>query len=97
MSLVKILTLETLLNNQYLSSMGEMDLQGLKLELVRQILDLDSKETVSKVYALLDKEKKDFWVELTEAQKKEVEIGLKQIEIGQTEDWNDFLERVSWS
>ncbi len=95
MSLVKILTLETLLNNQYLSSMGEMDLQGLKLELVRQILDLDSKETVSKVYALLDKEKKDFWVELTEAQKKEVEIGLKQIEIGQTEDWNDFLERVS--
>lgn len=38
---------------------------------------------------------KDFWAELTDAQKKEVELGLKQIQQGQTEDWDDFRKRVS--
>lgn len=71
-----------------------MDIQGLKLELVRQILDLDNQDTISKVYALLQKEKKDFWTDLTDAQKKEAELGLWQIEHGQTEDWDDFVKRV---
>jgi len=39
--------------------------------------------------------KKDFWDELSENQKKEVETGLKQINSGETEDWEDFRKRIS--
>ena len=72
-----------------------MDLQALKLELVRQILDLESKEVISKLFQTLKKEDKDFWLNLTEAQRKEVELGLRQIENGETEDWETFVKRVS--
>ena len=72
-----------------------MDLQTLKLELVRQILDLDSQELIAKMYALLEKENKDFWHDLTDSQRQEVQIALRQIEIGETEDWEDFLKRIS--
>ena len=72
-----------------------MDLQSLKLELVRKILDLESKEVISKLFQTLKKEDKDFWLELTETQKEEVELGLRQIENGETEDWETFVKRVS--
>ena len=72
-----------------------MDIQALKLELVKYILESESKELLDKVYSTLKIEENDFWNELTESQKKEVEIGLKQIESGETEDWEDFLKRVS--
>jgi len=72
-----------------------MDIQSAKLELVRQILELESSEIVNKLFQTLSHEKKDFWLDLSEAQKKEVELGLRQIEEGKTEDWDDFLKKVS--
>lgn len=72
-----------------------MSIQSLKLELVRQILDLDNETVVAKLMHTLQSEKKDFWDELSDTQKKEVELGLKQIERGETENWDDFLKRVS--
>lgn len=73
-----------------------MDIQSLKLELVQQILELESKELVSKLLLTLKKEDKDFWSDLSDEQKLEVDLGLKQIRNGETVDWDTFLRRVSW-
>ncbi len=72
-----------------------MDIQALKAELVKQILATESKELLDRMWNLLKREEKDFWLELTDAQKREIEIGLKQIENGQTEDWDDLMKRMA--
>jgi hypothetical protein len=72
-----------------------MDIQTLKIELVKQILELDSKESLDKVYAILKREEKDFWLELTDDQKIEIEIGRSQIKNSETEEWQTVLERLS--
>ena len=72
-----------------------MDIQALKLELVKQILESESQELLAKIYTALKREDKDFWLELTEDQKKEVEIGRQQVQNGETEDWQNVLTRLS--
>jgi len=72
-----------------------MDIQALKAELVKQILATHSKELLDRMWNLLKREEKDFWLELTDAQKREIEKGLEQIENGQTEDWDDILKRIA--
>jgi len=72
-----------------------MDIQTMKLELVRQILNLESRDLINTLLLTLKKENKEFQSELTDAQKREVELGLSQIEKGETEDWDGFLRRVA--
>lgn len=72
-----------------------MDIQALKAELVKQILAKHSKELLDRMWNLVKREEKDFWLELTDAQKREIEIGLEQIENGQTEDWDDLMKRMA--
>jgi hypothetical protein len=72
-----------------------MDIQTLKLELVKQILNLESKDLINRLFLTLRKEDKDFVSNLTDSQKREIELGLSQIEKGETEDWDGFLRRVS--
>lgn len=42
-----------------------------------------------------EKEKKDFWDELTQSQKKEIEEGIKDLDEGRSISWEDFLAKVS--
>ncbi|NQV52841.1 MAG: hypothetical protein HQ500_06640 [Flavobacteriales bacterium] len=72
-----------------------MDIQALKLELVKQILESESKELLDKVYYTFKREEKDFWLEMTDDQKQEVEIGRRQVKNGETEEWETVLERLS--
>ena len=62
-----------------------MDIQTIKSELVKGILQTNSKELLDKLYSTFKAESKevDFWNELTDAQKAEVELGLKQIKNGE--------------
>ena len=73
----------------------EMNIQALKIELLKQILQSESKELLDKIYATLRGEEKDFWLEMTEDQKIEIEIGKRQVENGETEEWNSVLKRLS--
>lgn len=72
-----------------------MDIQSLKLELVKQILEIENKEVIKKLFQILKKEDKDFWLQYSDSQRAEIEFSLKQIENGETEDWNTFLRRNS--
>lgn len=72
-----------------------MDIRALKIELVKQIIESESKELLDKIYSALKREEKDFWNELTDDQKEEVEIGRRQVRNGETEDWESVRERLS--
>jgi len=72
-----------------------MDIQTMRLELVRQILNLESKDLINALLLTLKKEDKNFQSDLSDAQKREIELGLTQIENGETEDWDGFLMQVA--
>jgi hypothetical protein len=72
-----------------------MDIQALKIELAKQIRALESKEILDKVYATLNREEKDFWMNLSEDLKKEVEVARKQVKKGLTADWYLVRSRPS--
>ncbi len=71
-----------------------MDIRTLKIELVKQILESESKELLDKLYSILKREDSDFWPELSADQKEEVEIGRRQVRNGETEDWEIVKERL---
>lgn len=72
-----------------------MDIQALKLELVKEVLQTESKDILDQMLSFVKKADADFWSDLSDTQKQEVEIGLEQIEKGETEDWDEFVKRVS--
>lgn len=72
-----------------------MDIQALKIELIKEIVSSESKELLDKIYTALQGEKVDFWLELTEDEKEEVRISREQIKNGNTEDWTDIYDRLT--
>ena len=72
-----------------------MDLQSSKIELIKLILNVENESLINKLKDVLKSEKRDFWSELSDNQKAEIDLGIKQIKEGKTEDWNDFLKRIS--
>ncbi len=72
-----------------------MGIPDLKARLVRKILETNDKEVLNEIYRLLDSGNKDFYKNLTDDQKAEIELGLRQIKNGETISLDDFLKRVS--
>jgi hypothetical protein len=72
-----------------------MDIQALKIELVKEIVSSESKELLDKIYTALKGNKADFWLELTTDEQEEVRISREQIKNGNTEDWTDIYERLA--
>ena len=72
-----------------------MDLQAMKLELVKEILNSESKDLINLLLQTLKKEDKSYQRDVTDAQLREVQLGLSQIQSGETEDWDGFLRRVA--
>lgn len=67
-----------------------MDIQASKIELAKMILDLEDSKLIEKVRKLLTKEKKDFYDELSEDQKLEIQFGIDQLDRGEKISWEDF-------
>ncbi|HSI77668.1 hypothetical protein [Lunatibacter salilacus] len=72
-----------------------MDIQSSKIELVRLILNIENPKLIARLSEFLKRETQDFWEELSEIEKKEIEIGLKQLDNGERIDFDDFLKKVS--
>ena len=69
-----------------------MDLQSSKLELVKMIININSQKTINKLLNILKSEQEDFWFDLSEMEKKEIELGIKQLDAGQRISLIDFLK-----
>lgn len=72
-----------------------MDLHASKLELVRLIMNIDNQNVINKLIKALKSKDEDFWLELTNEEKKEIELGIKQLDSGQRISLEDFLKKVS--
>jgi hypothetical protein len=72
-----------------------MNIQASKLELVKLIVDTDNDRIITKLLEVLKSEEKDFWIALSESEKKEIELGIKQLDAGQRISLEDFQTKVS--
>lgn len=72
-----------------------MDIRTSKIELVKIILNIENDEFIEKITEFVQKEKADFWNELSLSDQKEIEKGIKQLNKGKRVEFNDFLKKIS--
>ncbi|AWH83859.1 hypothetical protein HYN59_01440 [Flavobacterium album] len=70
-----------------------MDINAAKIELIQIVLDLDDAELIVKAIQFLKNEQTDFYDELSEDEKLEIQYGLEQLDRGERISWEDFKER----
>lgn len=70
-----------------------MDIQLEKLELIKMLTEIDNPEIIKSIKKILTKEKKDWWDDLTEAQKEEIELGVEQFKNGQTVSYESVMKK----
>ena len=71
-----------------------MNIQAEKLELVRMILDTDNPGILASIKRIFAKSKNpDFWDTLSEDQKEEITEGIKEIEKGETVNYEEFIKK----
>lgn len=75
--------------------MEKMDIQTSKLELVKMIVNIDNQKIIDKILSVLKSGQEDFWLELSDLEREEIEIGIKQLDAGQRIPLDDFLKKVS--
>jgi hypothetical protein len=68
-----------------------MDIQTSKIQLVKEILDIDTPELIEKVVNLLKKEKRDFWNDLSPYQQEEINKADLEILNEETFDYDTFM------
>lgn len=72
-----------------------MDIQTSKIELVKMILSIKNEKFIEKITEFIQKEKVDFWNELSLSEQNEIEQGIKELNIGKRVEFNDFLKKIS--
>ena len=69
-----------------------MDIQSKKLTLIQWLINLKDETIISKIEALT-KLDLDFWNELSNEQKTEIERGLKELDAGEKYNYEDAMLR----
>jgi hypothetical protein len=72
-----------------------MDIQSSKIALAKLILNLESPSIVNKIIALIKSGQSDFWMELSDEDKAEINLGIEQLDAGQRTSFDDFIKKVS--
>ncbi|MDG2430919.1 hypothetical protein [Flavobacterium sp.] len=68
-----------------------MDIQLEKQKIIEKLLKTNDESIIKSIKSLLQKEKKDFWEELTKEEKKGIEEGIEDFKNGNTTSWDDFI------
>ena len=72
-----------------------MSLQSSKLEFVGLILKIDNQLTIDKLTAMLKDQEPDFWNDLSDHQKREIKLGINQLDDGQRISLEEFISKHS--
>ena len=75
--------------------MIEMELQDKKTVLIKLISNIENDSVIDGISSYLRKHLPDFWNEMTEQERNEVELGLSQLNDGKGIDLEDYLKKVS--
>ncbi len=67
-----------------------MDIQTSKIELVKMILSIKNEKFIEKITEFIQKEKVDFWNELSLSEQNEIEQGIAALNTGKRVEFNDF-------
>ncbi|WGK95495.1 MULTISPECIES: hypothetical protein [Flavobacterium] len=70
-----------------------MDIQLEKIELMKKLLETNDESVIESIKNIFSTSKKDWWEELTEEQKFEIEEGEKQIERGEFVLYEDIMKK----
>jgi predicted transcriptional regulator len=71
-----------------------MDLQAEKIELVKLLLETESREVINEIKAVFKKRGNDFYDDLPQYVKDSIETGLREIEAGEVYDHNWVMQDV---
>jgi len=72
-----------------------MNIQTSKIELVKMILSIENGKFIEKITEFIQKEKVDFWNELSLSEQEEIKKGIKELNKGKKIEFNDFLKKIS--
>lgn len=72
-----------------------MDIQTSKIELAKMILSLENPAIVNKIITLIKSEQSDFYSQLSDLEKKEIQIGINQLDAGNKTSFDEFIKKVS--
>ncbi len=72
-----------------------MDIQATKLKLLKTILENENPEFIQKVSDFVQKERSDFWKELSLEEQKEIKKGIEELEKGKRVSFEAFLKKIS--
>ena len=71
-----------------------MNIHTSKIALVKMILNIENDKFIEKIMEFIQKEKVDFWNELSLSEQKEIEIGIEELNNGKRVEFNDFLKKI---
>ena len=72
-----------------------MNIQTSKIALVKMILNIENDEFIKKITEFINKEKVDFWDELSLQEREEIEKGILELNEGKRISYDDFLKKIS--
>lgn len=72
-----------------------MDIRTTKLKLLKTILDDENAEFIQKVAEFVEKEKTDFWNDLSKPEQEEIRKGIEDLENGKRVSYAAFLKKIS--
>ena len=70
-----------------------MDIELEKLELIKLLEATNDATIIASIKKIFNASKKDFWEELTEAQKLDIEEGERQIERGEYVEYETMMKK----
>ena len=70
-----------------------MDIQLEKLELIKMLIETNDSSIIDAVKKIFTSEKKDWWDELSDEQKFEIEESDREIDRGEYVDFEDFIKK----
>jgi hypothetical protein len=71
-----------------------MNIQAEKLEIMRMVLETDNPKIITSIKKIFKKSaEKDFWETISQPQKEEILMGIKETESGDVIDYDDFISK----
>lgn len=74
---------------------NNMDIQASKIQLVKDILNINNVDFIKKIADFVQTEKTDFWNELSSTEKNEINEGIIELERGEKTSYDSFLNKIS--
>ncbi len=65
-----------------------------KVELAKLVLEIEDPAIIERIHKLIVREGSDFWTNLSEEAKKEIKLGISQLDNGEKVSFKRYLKKV---